>query len=221
MKKICKILALCFMCVSLLTGSILLSGCTKKTEEKDPAKGVTVLSTLLDNMLDRDFLVTSEEDDEGQAISISILYDADNQIMYVNQTNGEDYNFEEYTWVNGNYWFNAEDENAEYGDTIYKYHISSWEDAILDTFMLSKDIPSNAQATIIDNNYVLTETYVDEGTVFTRKITYSDNAIIKMELSTSTASMVCTFNTSTSINLTVPEDFKALEEGAVEEVFMG
>ena len=221
MKKICKILALCCMCVSLLTGSILLSGCTKKTEEKDPSKGVTVLSTLLDNMLDRDFLVTSEYSEEGQALSASMLYDADKKIAYVNQTDGEDYNWEAYTWVNGNYWFDAEDENVEYGDTIYKYHISSWEDAMLDKFMLSKDIPSNAKVTIVDNNYVLSETYVDEGTVFTHKITYSDNAIIRIEQSTVGYNVVYEFNTSTSINLTVPEDFKALEEGAVEEVFMG
>ena len=219
MKKISKILAFSLALVSLLTGSILLSGCTTKTQEKDPAKGVTVLSTLLNNMLDTDFLVTSEYDDEGQAILASMLYDADKKIMYVNNTDGEDYNFEAYTWVNGNYWFDAEDEEVEYGGTISKYHISSWEDVVFERLMLSKDIPSNAQVTIVDNNYVFTETYVEEGTVFTHKITYSDNAIVKIEQSTATYSVAYIFNTSTYINLTVPADYKALESNAIESEY--
>ena len=184
-----------------------------------------LLQELANDLLEKDFTVTGQGTGAGNKNLITYLtYDADSKIMKYAQTDGADYSLEAYVWANGEYIYDIDNVEVEgNGEVIYKYK-SSFEEYVKGEHLpVSNDILhgtgefSNPQVTVDENNnYVYTVTWTDSddpSETDEYKYVYNNEGIIKFEH----IDYGYNFDTETSVNLTVPDKYRALESSAVEE----
>ncbi len=193
----------------------------------DAYNNAEVAIEMINNTLNIDFSATLENEE----VISTIEFDANNKILHMlieDSVSEEVYN-NEYCWLKGDYVYNS---NGELDDGVYCHKLD--KEYLNDVILLqllgfdicnfdSYDWDEEEPTITIDSNgnYVLklVEYEGDGVTVYGRhEYTFNANGLVNIKVAyEGVEEEFVTINYSNNINLTVPDEYIAYEEDAVEE----
>lgn len=214
MKKLKNLLTLFLVCISLLVGGVVFSGCTQKEDDsKLPTltieEGIEKYKTIAKTYLKSDFVVTY-----GEYEDFSFKYDNENKIGYY-----EESGWYEWYWQNGEYCYHTTGTL-----TTYKYDIVDWRELIFDEQffgnILTGDYEKNISIVEAGKYYQIevmlrSTEEPEDNTVL--KFIFNNESLLRIEMGEAAEeSIIITFD-DVEVNLNLPSDIKSLESSAIEE----
>lgn len=180
-----------------------------------------LLDNLMNDLMDIDFSFTGiGYTDNVESVRVQGYYDASSSIFMTENIIGTS-TVDSYVWINGDYCFSGQQVND--GEIyVSSMSVSSFNDRFFELFgfhpeiLNNSAIYSNVEFTLdSNNNYVFTGTE-NEGNI--HRITFNNRGVLSISKDYEEASpdhVIVTLNTNDAVELTVPDEYRALEDSAI------